>query len=167
MNKKTHLSPKNKKILVGIGIGFGTIMVFLISFILSFSLIVNPINFMTISDDDTVEENKKLKEQVQTLEDEVDVLNTTVEKYKNSASASQKAPATTTVTESGQNQQPPQTQSHTNTPDKNDKPTTEQNTHENNSQPTQEHFAPETSTSTGQETPEDIDSPITVIDVSE
>ena len=98
MSGKTQMSDKTKKILTGVGIGFGTLVVFLASFILAFSLIVNPINFFTVSDAGTVEENEKLKEEVQTLTDEIEHLNTTVDKYKASAnSASVTAPATVTT----------------------------------------------------------------------
>ncbi len=163
MKEKSQMSPKTKKILVGIGIGFGTVMAFLISFILAFTLIVNPINFMTVSDADTVEENEKLKEQVQTLEDENDVLQAKVDKYKNSAT-SQPAVTTPAVTAPSTQTQPdkkpqaPETQ----TPENSEEATPQPETNE-----TSGDFAPETQTSTGEETPEDVDAPVTVIDVSE
>ncbi|MBE7032154.1 MAG: hypothetical protein E7401_04230 [Ruminococcaceae bacterium] len=161
------MSPKTKKILVGVGIAFGTVMAFLVSFILAFTLIVNPINFMTVSDADTVEENEKLKEQVQTLEDEKDVLQATVDKYKNSAT-SQPAVTTPTVTT-------PSTPAQSTTTESAKPEAPEAEAPENNASTTPETgtteetggFTPETETSTGEETPEDVDTPITVIDVSE
>ncbi len=83
MNDKTHISLKTKKILMGTGIVFGTVLVFVVSFFLSFSLIINPISFSPIGSDDVAAENEELKTQVQTLEDEVEYLNAAVEKYKN------------------------------------------------------------------------------------
>ncbi|MBR5614038.1 MAG: hypothetical protein IKW64_01870 [Clostridia bacterium] len=167
MKEKSNISPKTKKILVGVGVVFGTVMAFLISFILAFTLIVNPINFMTVSDADTVEENEKLKEQVQTLEDEVELLNTTVDKYKNSA-ASQSVVTTPAVTTPPAPSQSAETQSgNTQTPEPEDTQNGEATVPENQETEDTSGFAPETQTSTGEETPEDIDEPVTVIDISE
>ena len=156
------MSPKTKKILVGIGIAFGTVMAFLVSFILAFTLIVNPINFMTVSDADTVEENEKLKEQVQTLEDEKDALQAKVDKYKNSSTSQPvvTTPAVTTPSTPSQEDKKPETPA-TETPENSETTTPETETNEDSG------FAPETQTSTGEETPEDVDAPVTVIDVSE
>lgn len=167
MREKSQMSPKTKKILVGVGIAFGTVVAFLVSFILAFTLIVNPINFMTVSDADTVEENEKLKEQVQTLEDEKDVLQATVDKYKNSAT-SQPSVTTPTVTTPSTSSQSTTTESakpeapEAEAPENSETTTPESETNEETG-----GFTPETETSTGEETPEDVDAPITVIDVSE
>ena len=162
MKEKSQMSPKTKKILVGIGIAFGTVMAFLVSFILAFTLIVNPINFMTVSDADTVEENEKLKEQVQTLEDEKDALQAKVDKYKNSSTSQPvvTTPAVTTPSTPSQEDKKPETPA-TETPENSETTTPETETNEDSG------FAPETQTSTGEETPEDVDAPVTVIDVSE
>ncbi|MBQ9758104.1 MAG: hypothetical protein IJW15_06835 [Clostridia bacterium] len=87
MESKSHISLKTKKILLGTGIVFGTVLAFVVSFFLAFSLIINPINFVTIGGEETAAENEELKTQVQSLEDEVEMLNATVEKYKSSASS--------------------------------------------------------------------------------
>ena len=159
MKEKTEMSLKTKKILAGVGIAFGTVLVFLVSFTLSFSLIVNPINLFTFKDGDTIKENAELKEKVQTLSDEIDVLTTTVDKYK----ANQSAPAIVETPDTSDQQNQVQTNeapSNTDTtaPDENE-PTT----------PTDEgsDFSPETVTGTDAETPEDVEEPITVIDISE
>ncbi|MDO4743855.1 MAG: hypothetical protein Q4A86_00545 [Clostridia bacterium] len=160
MSTKTHMSLKTKKILAGVGIVFGTLLVFLISFILSFSLIVNPISFIPASDADAAKENAELKEQVQTLTDEIEMLNTTVDKYK----ASSSAPAIV-VTPDPQPQQPapkpdtPGTQTEASA--------TDSNTAQNSEDAATEVFSPDTVTSTNEETPEDVEVPITIIDISE
>ncbi len=87
MESKSHISLKTKKILLGTGIVFGTVLAFVVSFFLAFSLIINPINFVTIGGEETAAENEELKTQVQSLEDEIEMLNATVEKYKSSASS--------------------------------------------------------------------------------
>ncbi|MBQ2932492.1 MAG: hypothetical protein IJE62_06605 [Clostridia bacterium] len=160
MKQKTEMSLKTKKILAGVGIAFGTVLVFLISFTLSFSLIVNPINLFTFKDGDTIKENAELKEQVQTLNDEIDVLTTTVDKYK----ANQSVPAIveTPVTSDEQNQEPEKQNSEVSAP--------VTATDENPPADTQDEpgsFSPETVTGTDAGTPEDVEEPITVIDISE
>ncbi|MBQ9737061.1 MAG: hypothetical protein IJV86_01495 [Clostridia bacterium] len=164
MSSKTHISPAAKKTLTGVGIAFGTVMIFLISFILTFSLIVNPINFMSVSDSDTIKENKELKEKVQTLTDEVEILNTTVEKYKASASAPQ-IPATVVT---------PQPEQNTSSGSASQQPSNETSSGDVASTPNEDEssseespFAPDTVTSTTEETPEDKEDPITIIDISE
>ncbi len=159
MADNSHMSVKTKKILTGIGIAFGTVMVFLVSFILAFSLIVNPINFFTVSDASTVEENEQLKEKVQTLTDEVEHLNTTVDKYK----ASSKAPATVTTPEpqSSAETAPPKEQPEDSRREEVQAPAEGTATENNDS------FVPDTVTSSDAETPEDVEEPITVIDISE
>ena len=113
MSNKYHLSLKTKKILLGIGIGFGTVVVFFVSFFLAFSFIVNPITVMPVSDADTEKENKELKTQVQTLEDEVELLNTTLEKYRSSASAPQTVTSAVTTTVNQSKETPKAEQSDT------------------------------------------------------
>lgn len=165
LKEKSQMSPKTKKILVGVGIAFGTVMTFLVSFILAFTLIVNPINFMTVGDADTVEENEKLKEQVQTLEDEKDALQAKVDKYKNSAT-SQPAVTTPAVTTPSTQSQPDKTPEIT-TPETQTPQSSETTAPQSETNESSGGFAPETQTSTGEETPEDVDGPVTVIDVSE
>ena len=180
MKEKSHMSLRTKKILAGIGIGFGTIFTFLVSFILAFSLIINPINFMTVSDADTVKENEELKETVQNLKDENELLNATVDKYK----ASSKAPATVVTeqpsaqqtsgsaggTVSGSKQQDnSQTENEANGETSSNNPETNppENTGADVSGESEHVFAPETVTNTGAETPEDVEAPITVIEITE
>jgi hypothetical protein len=165
-----NISPKTKKILAGIGITFGTVMVFLLSFVLAFSLIVNPINFMTVSDADTVEENEKLKEQVQTLNDEVEHLNAAVDRYKTSSSAPAVIVTPDQSTSKGQNQNSVSDQV-----GKNGAGNASGNTQEGGSgqkadtesENASSGFSPETVTATDEKTPEDVEVPITVIDISE
>ena len=157
MTEKKGMSVKSKKILAGIGIGFGTVLVFMISFFIAFSLIVNPINFFTVSDADTVEENKELKEQIQVLEDQVDVLSASVEKYKASANSQPiiiETPVTTTPQQTTQSQ-PAQTGEET------------VESGEGETSDEGEDFVPSTVTSTEEQTPEDLEDPVTVIDISE
>ena len=171
MRDKTEMSSKTKKILTGLGISFGTVMVFIVSFILAFSLIVNPINFFTVTDAGTAEENQKLKEEVQILNDRIEHLNTTVDKYKAQASApSPSTPAIVTTpepntgtgtgtgsTNAGGNQtvQSPQPDSGAGT--------------DGNSEPAdggeESGFSPDTVDSSAETTPEDVEIPI--INISE
>lgn len=160
MKQKTEMSLKTKKILAGTGIAFGTVLVFLISFTLSFSLIVNPINLFTFKDGDTIKENAELKEQVQTLNDEIDILTTTVDKYK----ANQSVPAITeTPVATDDEGQKPENQTSTTA----DPGTTSNENVPEGTQGEENDFSPETVTGTEAETPEDIEEPITVIDISE
>ena len=172
MSSKTHISPAAKKTLTGVGIVFGTVMIFLISFILTFSLIVNPINFMSVSDSDTIKENKELKEKVQTLTDEVELLNTTVEKYKASASTPQ-IPATVVTPQPEQNSSVSSSES-SSVDNGSNQPSNETSSSDVASTPNEDEtsagestFSPDTVTSTTEETPEDKEDPITVIDISE
>lgn len=155
MSKKSHISPGAKKILIGVGVGFGTIMVFLVSFILAFTLIVNPINFMTVSDADTVEENEQLKEQVQTLKDEVEVLNTTVEKYKNAEKNASKTGSATVQ------QAQPAASGGSNTSQ------STAHTEKVQTQTGKSDGEAETDAETGKETSKEGDASVTIIDVSE
>lgn len=162
MNTKTHMSPKAKKILVGVGITFGTALVFLISFILSFSLIVNPISFANGADDGEIaKENEELREKVQTLTDEVEMLNVTVDKYK----ANQSAPAVVVTPDPVSQQSKPQQSEPVrgeNTETAQPSESTQDGEQEND-----EEFSPETVTGTSEETPEDVEEPITIIDIAE
>ncbi len=170
MRNKTEMSLKTKKILTGVGIGFGTVMVFLVSFILAFSLIVNPINFFTVSDAGTVEENEKLKEEVQTLNDKIEHLNTTVDKYKAAASApSPSVPAVVTTPAPSTNSDSGNADSSTiqkpETADTADTPTTPEPTE--GTAEGEGSFSPEVVDSTAEQTPEDVEVAIPVIDISE
>ncbi len=157
MKETQHMSPKTKKILVSIGVIFGTVLVFLVSFILTFSLIVNPIEFRPFSNSETIKENEELKEKVQTLNDEVELLNTTVEKYRAQQSAPQIPETVITPEESATQSAPTQTEG---VPNSNS-----QGSGESSSQG--EDFSPNTVTSTNENTPEDNEDPITIIDISE
>ncbi len=168
MKNNSKLSLKTKKILAGIGIAFGTVATFLVSFVLSFSLIVNPINLFTFNDSDTIKENEELKEKVQTLNDEIEHLSASVDKYKASAQ-SVSIPVVTTPS----NEEPQQTpdssdsdlQSSTSSSAQNQNGSTE--TSEEIKGESETKFSPETVTGTAEKTPEDIEEPITVIDISE
>ena len=156
MSTNSPMSLKTKKILVSIGVAFGTVMVFLISFILAFCLIVNPVNLFTVGDEETAKENEELKKQVKTLNDEVELLNTTVDKYKSAASLEP-----IIITE-----EKPQQQG--NRSDKsNSAQTTKEDSGEASSESSEDEFSPETVTGTEETTPEDVEVPITVIDISE
>ena len=174
MKEKSHMSLRTKKILAGIGIGFGTVFAFLVSFILAFSLIINPINFMTVSDADTVKENEELKETVQNLKDENELLNATVDKYK----ASSKAPTTVVAeqpsvqqTSGSDSKQQSSSQTGSGTGSENETNTSKAGSTENRDTDaggeSEQVFAPETVTNTGAETPEDVEAPITVIEIAE
>lgn len=73
-NHTKSLSPKTKKILTGVGIGFGTVIIFFVSFFISFYFIINPITFTSTGNSSVADENRALKEQVQSLQDEIDYL---------------------------------------------------------------------------------------------
>lgn len=162
MKSKSHISGKTKKILLGTGIVFGTALVFIVSFFLSFSLIINPISFVPVGNGELAEENQELKEQIQTLEDEVEVLNTTVERYKNSASETvivQETPTVTTPVQSNTNTQ----QSSTGT---------QQSGSTNNGDDSAEvqeenDFSPDTVTTPETGIVPEVEPDITVIDISE
>lgn len=156
---KSNMTLKTKKILLGVGIVFGTIVVFLLSFALSFSLIVNPISLFSFGDADTIKENEELKEQVQILTDEVEMLNVTVDKYKANQSAT--PIVVTPDPQAQQNSSPSSQQSPSTQPQTNPGETSSATT------PTEDNnFSPETVTETDMETPEDVEEPITVIDLS-
>ncbi len=167
MSGKTHISLKTKKILLGTGITFGTILVFIISFFISFSLIINPISFSAIGHDDVAAENEELKSQVQTLEDEIEYLNAAVEKYKNNVNTPV-PPATVTTPETATPSQTegnaPATQSETHNAATDPKPSDGGSNAESGAG---EGFIPDTVT-----TPEDgfepeVEPDITVIDISD
>ncbi len=169
MHNKTQMSVKTKKILTGVGVVFGTVMVFLVSFIMAFSLIVNPISIFSADDSETAKENEKLKAEMQTMNDTIERLNTTVDKYK--AQANRPAvyePATVTTPSTGT---APKS-------DKTDAPSTQPPAGEQNGTQTTapgegtadgdaEEFSPDTVDSSSEQTPEDVETPIPVIDVSE
>ena len=161
MESKSHMSLKTKKILLGTGIVFGTVLAFVVSFFLAFSLIINPINFVTIGGEETAAENEELKTQVQSLEDEVEMLNATVEKYKSSASSQiivQEVP----VSKQGQNSQ----QSAGNSGSGNST-AGNTNTGENNDAESEPDFSPETVTTPEEGIEPEVELDVTVIDISE
>jgi len=163
MKSKSHISARTKKILLTTGIAFGTIMVFIVSFFLAFSLIVNPINFVTLGGEEMAEENEELKTQVQTLEDEIELLNTTVEKYKSSAA--------TNVIVQTQTQTAPSTSSQqTSTPDVQPEAETETEAEPETESEIEEsgsEFSPETVTTPEEGIEPEVELDITVIDISE
>ncbi len=174
MRNKKNLSPQTKRILTGIGIAFGTVMIFFVSFFLSFNFIVNPITFTNIGDSDTEKENKELKEEVQSLQDEIDVLNTTVEKYRNNKSSAPQISTTeiqTNTTTSGNTQAQSSTtsngssgaESQTNSGTTSD--TTESKTEPETSESSK--FTPETTVTPESGIVHEVEEPITVIDISE
>lgn len=163
MSGKSHISLKTKKILVGTGIAFGTVLVFVVSFFLSFSLIINPISFSVIGRDDVEAENEELKTQIQTLEDEVEYLNAAVEKYKNNVNTPA-PPATVTTpvstTPTGAEEKPAAT-----TDDEaNSNPSGSEDGVETNSG---EEFTPDTVTTPEEGFEPEVEPDITVIDISE
>ncbi len=164
MKNNEKLSSKTVKILTGIGVAFGAVMVFFISFFLSFNFMVNPIS-ISVADDDIKQENMELKSQVKALEDEVELLNTTIEKYRNKASAPTPLPDIDNSSSSSTNttQKTVQTDksSESQTPSGSDKTT---NTSADNEEEEQITFTPETVI-----TPNDSETntSITIIDVSE
>ena len=165
MKSKSHITGRTKKVLLGTGIVFGTVLVFIISFFLSFSLIVNPISFVPVGNGEMAEENEELKKQVQTLEDEVELLNTTVEKYKHSASVSATVPETPTVTTPAPNKTQQQTPSANTVQGQGSG--TEGNKTENVSQKEENSFSAETVTTPESGIEEEAEPDITVIDISE
>ena len=104
---------------------------------------------------DAAKENEELKKEVQTLTDEVELLNVTVDKYKAAASV----PAIVTTPEVSTSDDTQKKEKDETKTDK--KPTT--NVNEENG----ETFSPETVTGTDAKTPEDVEEPITIIDISE
>lgn len=165
MKSKSHITGRTKKILLGTGIVFGTVLVFIISFFLSFSLIVNPISFVPVGNGEMAEENEELKKQVQTLEDEVELLNTTVEKYKNSASVSASVPETPTVTTPAPNKTQQQTTSANTAQGQGSG--AEGNKTENASQKEENSFSAETAITPESGIEDEAEPDITVIDISE
>lgn len=87
-NKKKRSSNRKKKAGVVIGIIFGTVVIFVASFLLSFNFIINPVTVTPIGDAKLEKENSDLKDKVQLLEDQVDSLNSKLDKYKTSGALS-------------------------------------------------------------------------------
>ncbi len=142
------------KTLTGIGIAFGTVIVFFISFFLAFNFIINPLTPISVGAADAEAENQELKTQIKSLEDEVELLSTTVEKYRSAASAPKEE-----YTES----EPQQTQNADATSSVKDKS-------EQSKLPEKaEEFEPETvvTPEAGIEINEPAEEPITIIDISE
>jgi len=185
MNRNKHLSPKTKKILTGIGIGFGTVIIFFTSFLLSFNFIVNPITFTSLSDPETEKENKALKEEVQSLQDEIDELKTKAAKQvktesKNPSTNVQQTPATTqTQSQPVKKDEKPKTTEKSESKDKPVKTDTDKSDETDNNKADEkpetttdnknedENFTPETTVTPEGGTDPEADEPITVIDISE
>ena len=167
MSSKSHISVRTKKILLGTGIVFGTILVFIVSFFLSFSLIINPISFVPLGSDDVATENEELKTQVQTLEDEVEYLNAAVEKYKNNVNTpapSQTVTAPVTTTPSVPEKKPTTpTGGETNSPADNNLSVDEGGAESS----VDEDFEPDTVTTPEGGFEPEVEPDITVIDISE
>ena len=152
MSEKKRMSAGAVKALTGIGIAFGTVIVFIVSFFLAFSFIINPITPISVGAEDTESENKELRTQVKALEDEVELLSTTVEKYR-SAAAAPKEEYTETQ---------PQEEQKTEV-------TGKKETSKNTATEEAENFVPETVVTPEGGNEEDIpaEEPITIIDISE
>ena len=157
MSNKRKLSPGAVKALTGIGIAFGTVIVFFISFFLSFSFIINPITPISVGAENIEEENKELKTQVKALEDEIELLNTTVEKYRSAASAQ--------VPDEPKQETEPSSERETNE----NKPTNSEPTGTTNETKPEESepFKPETVVTPEGGNPVEVEDPITIIDISE
>ncbi len=168
MPNKTQMSSKTKKILTGVGICFGTVMVFIVSFILAFSLIISPPSIFSANESDVTKENEKLKAEIQTMNDTIEHLNTTVDKYKAQASApSTSTPAVVTTPAPGTsspsaNSGGSQT---TQTPQQNDAAGANGSSEGTGGGEADGEFTPDTVDSSGSATPEDVEIPI--IDISE
>lgn len=167
MSSKSHISVRTKKILLGTGITFGTLLVFVVSFFLSFSLIIHPISFSAIGSDDIAAENEELKTQVQTLEDEVEYLNAAVEKYKNNVNTpappqTVTTPVTTTPPAPEKNPTTP-TGGETNVTDDNNLSVDEGGTESS----VAEDFEPDTVTTPEGGFEPEVEPDVTVIDISE
>ncbi len=68
MAKKKKLSPTAKKVLIGCGIGGGTLLVFIISFFMALYFIINPIVW---NDPAIIAENRNLREENETMKREI------------------------------------------------------------------------------------------------
>lgn len=89
MESKFQMSLKTKKILVGIGIGFGTILTFIVSFVLAVVVFSSePVVLFSSNDPEALEETEKLKEENRELTEKVEYLESSVERYKSSAGGS-------------------------------------------------------------------------------
>lgn len=184
MSKQKPMSPKTKKALLGVGITFGTIAVFFVSFFLAFSLIINPITIMPVSNGDAEKENKELKAQITKLEDENEHLETTVEKYR----ASSSSPKQSDVTSSSKSETKSETKTETKVPSQSSSGTSASNGTKSETKPEQKHEGEASASQTTQEAPdsqsgsgfspetvttpegggaEEPDESITVIDISE
>ncbi len=154
MSGKKRMSAGAVKALTGIGIAFGTVIVFLVSFFLAFSFIINPITPISVGAEDTESENKELRTQVKALEDEVELLSTTVEKYRSAAAAPKEE----------YTEEKPQEEPKTEASEK-DKQTPSKNTATEKA----EEFVPETVVTPegGNEADAPAEEPITIIDISE
>ena len=167
MEKSSNLSLKTKKILTGIAIAFGTIVVFLVSFTLSFCLIINPISLFSFNSSDAAKENAELKEKVQSLNDEIDHLNASVDRYRAAASENVSVPAVTITPDTSASKPSAEDNTSSKNPGLDTDDSSLVQTDSNFENEADSKFSPETVTGTAEETPEDIEAPITVIDISE
>lgn len=167
MSGKSHISVRTKKILLGTGIVFGTVLVFVVSFFISFSLIVNPISFNAFGGDEVTAENEELKGQVQTLEDEVEYLNATIEKYKANASAPVVEMEETTVVTSASNEGSGSLGTSENSTSVSQTDTSPQTQPGVDDETMEEDFAPETVTTPEGGFEPEVEPDITIIDISE
>ncbi len=164
MESKSNISVKTKKILLGTGIAFGTLLVFVVSFFLAFTLIVNPISFNTFGSDDVAAENEELKEQIEELEGEVETLNSEVQTYEN------KAPEVTEPEPENQHETTPQRETAaatTNTEAQTEQSEAVETEPVEQEQEEEEEFSPDTVTTPEGGFEEEIEPDITIIDVSE
>ena len=153
MSGKKRMSAGAVKTLAGIGIAFGTVIVFIVSFFLAFSFIINPIMPISVGAEDSEGENKELRTQVKALEDEIELLNTTIEKYRSAAAAPKEEYIETQ----------PQAEKKTEASEKNNKPS------KNTEKEKTEGFVPETVVvpEGGNEKDVPAEEPIIIIDISE
>ncbi len=107
MSSKAQMSVNTKKTLLVIGVIFGTIFLFVVSFFLSLYFIINPVQVSAPDDGEVVAENQKLQTQIQLLEEEIERLNVTVEKNKSNINPPAPADIPTLPTPSEENKPVP------------------------------------------------------------
>ncbi len=152
MQDKAQMSVKTKKTLLIMGIIFGTIFLFVVSFGLSLYCIINPVKVVGPDNGEISAENQELKIQIQALEEEIEHLNAAAD--KNHSNINPPAPVEIpTVT----------------TPTKEDKPTEDKEKDNNADQKADEaeDFSPSTviTPEGGYEPEPEVD--VTIIDITE
>lgn len=80
MQDKAQMSVKTKKTLLILGIIFGTIFLFIVSFGLSVYYIINPVKVVGPDNGEVAAENQELKIKIQALEDEIEHLSASADK---------------------------------------------------------------------------------------